>query len=42
MRYIIILSIFLFSCSKSLDKTYNFSNWKQDKIDLEKDLGEDG
>ena len=43
MRSIIIfLSIFLFSCSNSLDKTYNFSNWEQDKIELKKYLGKDG
>jgi hypothetical protein len=42
MRYIIILfCFFLFSCSSALDKTYHFSNWEQDKIELEKVLGQE-
>ena len=42
MRYIIIfLSLFLLSCSSSLDKTYHLSNWEQDKIEIEEELGKE-
>ena len=42
MRYIIIFfCFFLLSCSSALDKTYHFSNWEQDKIEIEEDLGKE-